>query len=94
MLISEMNCCEVTICNKLGMHARASAKFVTLATSFKSDITLTRNDQQVNGKSIMGIMMLAASIGSLITVCASGNDEDKAVLALCEMVRLGFGEND
>lgn len=89
-----MNCCELTICNKLGMHARASAKFVTLATAFSSDITLTRNGQQVNGKSIMGIMMLAASIGSLITICASGNDEKKATHALCELVKSGFGEDD
>jgi phosphocarrier protein HPr len=89
-----MNCCEVTICNKLGMHARASAKFVTLATTFKSDISMTRNDQQVNGKSIMGIMMLAASNGSLVDICASGEDEDQAMVALCELVNSGFGENE
>lgn len=89
-----MNCCEVTICNKLGMHARASAKFVRLAAAFSSDITLTRNDQQVNGKSIMGIMMLAASIGSLVTICASGNDEDEATSALTELVKSGFGEEN
>ena len=89
-----MNCNEVNICNKLGMHARASAKFVTLATGFSSEITLTRNDQQVNGKSIMGIMMLAASVGSTITICATGEDEDKATTALSELVRSGFGEND
>lgn len=89
-----MNCTEVTICNKLGMHARASAKFVTLATGFSCDITLSRNNQEVNGKSIMGIMMLAASIGSSIKICSSGEDEEKATSALAELVRSGFGEND
>lgn len=76
------------------MHARASAKFVTLATAFSSEITLTRNDQQVNGKSIMGIMMLAASIGSTITICSTGDDENNATIALTELVKSGFGEND
>ncbi len=89
-----MNCSEITIRNKLGMHARASAKFVTLATTYKSNITLTRNGQQVNGKSIMGIMMLAASTGSLINICAEGNDEEEAINALSELVSSGFGEKE
>ena len=89
-----MNCNEIAICNKLGMHARASAKFVTLATTYKSNITLTRNGQQVNGKSIMGIMMLAASIGSTINICAEGHDEKEAIEALSELVISGFGEKE
>jgi len=89
-----MKCSEVTICNKLGMHARASAKFVTMATRYVSDISLTRNNQQVNGKSIMGIMMLAASIGSVILICASGSDEEEAINSLTKLVTSGFGEND
>ncbi len=89
-----MNCNEITIRNKLGMHARASAKFVTLATAYKSNITLTRNGQQVNGKSIMGIMMLAASVGSFINICAEGHDEKEAIDALSELVSSGFGEKE
>ncbi|MFV1992388.1 MAG: HPr family phosphocarrier protein [Acidiferrobacterales bacterium] len=89
-----MNCNEITIRNKLGMHARASAKFVTLATTYKCDITLTRNGQQVNGKSIMGIMMLAASAGSHINICAEGHDEKEAINALSELVISGFGEKE
>lgn len=89
-----MNCNEITIRNKLGMHARASAKFVTLATTYNSNITLTRNGQQVNGKSIMGIMMLAASTGSLINICAEGKDEREAIDALSELVVSGFGEKE
>ena len=66
----------VTIVNKLGLHARAAAKFVTLASSFTSSITVTRNGQEVNGKSIMGIMMLAASRGSEIRLVADGSDDE------------------
>ena len=89
-----MKCLTVAICNKLGLHARASAKFVTLASDFKSDITLARNGQQVNGKSIMGIMMLAAAQGSEVQICASGKDESKAVQVLAELVRNRFGEEE
>jgi len=84
----------VTIVNKLGLHARAAAKFVTLASSFASTITLTRNGQQVNGKSIMGVMMLAASRGCDMTINADGNDETEAIDRLSELVAQRFGEGE
>jgi phosphocarrier protein HPr len=84
----------VTIVNKLGLHARAAAKFVTLASSFASDIRLARNGQEVNGKSIMGVMMLAASRGSDITLIASGDDEGQAIDKLSELVEQRFGEDE
>ena len=89
-----MKCATVAICNKLGLHARASAKFVSLAADFKSEITLARNGQQVNGKSIMGIMMLAAAKGSQLQICADGNDEARAVEALAALVANRFGEDE
>jgi phosphocarrier protein HPr len=84
----------VTIINKLGLHARAAAKFVTLASSFASDIRVARNGQQVNGKSIMGVMMLAASRGSDITLSAEGDDEKDAVNRLAELIAQRFGEEE
>jgi len=85
---------NVIIVNKLGLHARAAAKFVTLASSFASDIKLARNGQQVNGKSIMGVMMLAASRGSDITISANGDDESEAIDRLSELVAQRFGEDE
>ncbi len=84
----------VTIVNKLGLHARAAAKFVTLASSFASDIRVARNGQEVNGKSIMGVMMLAASRGSAITLIAEGEDEQDAVNRLAELIAQRFGEEE
>jgi phosphocarrier protein len=84
----------VTIVNKLGLHARAAAKFVTLASSFASDIRVARNGQEVNGKSIMGVMMLAASRGSAITLIADGEDEQDAVNRLAELIAQRFGEEE
>ncbi len=89
-----MKSASVHVINKLGMHARASAKFVSLASQFKCDITLGRNGQQANGKSIMGIMMLAAGKGSQLELHADGQDEDHALAALCELVNNRFGENE
>ncbi|MHB1143045.1 MAG: HPr family phosphocarrier protein [Sulfuricaulis sp.] len=89
-----MHCRKLTIINKLGMHARASAKFVSLAAEFGAEITLQRNGQQVNGKSIMGIMMLAAAKGAEIELCADGKDEKKAVEALAELINNRFGEGE
>ena len=89
-----MRCQKVVIRNKLGMHARASAKFVSLASGFKSEITLKRNGQQINGKSIMGIMMLAAAKGAEIEICADGEDEKKAIESLTELVNDRFGEGE
>lgn len=85
---------QVTIVNKLGLHARAAAKFVTLASSFGSDIKLARNSQVVNGKSIMGVMMLAASKGSEITLIADGNDETEAIDKLSALIAQRFGEDE
>ena len=84
----------VTIVNKLGLHARAAARFVTLASSFASDIRVARNGQEVNGKSIMGVMMLAASRGTDITLVASGEDEHQAVEKLAELIAQRFGEEE
>jgi phosphocarrier protein len=89
-----MHCRKLIIINKLGMHARASAKFVSLAAEFGAEIMLKRNGQQVNGKSIMGIMMLAAAKGAEIELCADGKDEKKAVEALAELVNNRFGEGE
>jgi len=87
-----MLCQKIQIINKLGMHARASAKFVSLASEFSSEITLKRNGQQVNGKSIMGIMMLAAAKGAEIELCVEGKDEKKALSSLAELINNRFGE--
>jgi phosphocarrier protein len=84
----------VTIVNKLGLHARAAARFVTLASSFTSDIKVARNGQEVNGKSIMGVMMLAASRGTDITLHASGEDEQQAIEKLTELIEQRFGEDE
>ncbi len=89
-----MHCRKLVIINKLGMHARASAKFVSLAGEFSAEITLKRNGQQVNGKSIMGIMMLAAAKGAEIELCADGKDEKNAVEALAELINNRFGEGE
>jgi phosphocarrier protein HPr len=89
-----MKTTAITIINKLGMHARASAKFVSLASQFKCDVTLGRNGQQANGKSIMGIMMLAAGKGSQLELHVNGVDEDHALSALCELIGNRFGEDE
>lgn len=89
-----MKCATVAITNKLGLHARASAKLVSLAAEFKSEITLARNGQQVNGKSIMGIMMLAAAKGAELQVCADGKDETKAIEAIVNLITNRFGEDE
>jgi phosphocarrier protein len=89
-----MKSTTLTIINKLGMHARASAKFVNLASQFKSDITIARDGQRANGKSIMGIMMLAAAKGVTIELSADGADEDAAVNALVQLIAERFGEEE
>ncbi len=85
---------DVPIINKLGLHARAAAKFVTLASSFSSDIQLARNQRTVNGKSIMGVMMLAAAKGSTVKIIANGSDEQQALDNLVELVNNRFGESE
>ena len=89
-----MKTSTLQIINKLGLHARASAKFVTLAATFKSDVTVSRNGQQANGKSIMGIMMLAAGKGTSVELQVEGEDEDTALGALTELVANRFGEDE
>ncbi|MDX2457539.1 MAG: HPr family phosphocarrier protein [Gammaproteobacteria bacterium] len=84
----------VTIINKLGLHARAAAKFVTAASSFSSDIDIAKNGQKVNGKSIMGVMMLAASRGTELIIIASGTDETEAADSLENLVAGRFGEQE
>ena len=93
-LIKTMVKKEIDIINKLGLHARAAAKFVTLASVFDSDIQLERNGRKVNGKSIMGVMMLAAGKGSQLTLIVSGNDENEAVEKLETLVAERFGEEE
>jgi phosphocarrier protein HPr len=83
---------SVTVVNQLGLHARAAARFVHLATRFESQIRVTRDSKVMDGKSIMGILLLAASRGTTITVSAEGPDEATAVQALVELVESGFGE--
>ncbi|HHL45151.1 MAG TPA: HPr family phosphocarrier protein [Gammaproteobacteria bacterium] len=83
---------ELTIINKLGLHARAAVKFVNLAKEFDADIQLTANHRCVNGKSIMGIMMLAASRGTTITINIDGVDEKQALEQLEKLVQDRFGE--
>jgi len=83
---------QVEIVNKLGLHARPAAEIVKTAARFASDITLIRDDLEVNGKSIMGVMMLAAEFGSTITLRADGPDEDQALDALAAVVANKFGE--
>ena len=83
---------NITISNKLGLHARASAKFTKLASSFQSDVFLTRKDRRVNAKSIMGVMMLAAGIGTEVEIETDGPDEQAAMDALTVLVNDKFGE--
>ena len=83
---------QVEIINKLGLHARAAAKFVTIASGYEADIHLARGEQKVNGKSIMGVMMLAAAKGSLLDLYVDGNDEQEAAQALVELINNRFDE--
>ena len=84
----------VEIVNKKGLHARASAKFVQMAEKYKSSITVTRGTETVGATSIMGLMMLAAGPGTLITIKASGPDAIDAMSNLCDLVTNGFGEEE
>jgi phosphocarrier protein len=85
---------EVEIINKLGLHARASTKLTQVASQFSSQIWIERGSRRVNAKSIMGVMMLAASKGSKITLEASGDDETQAIDALIELINNRFGESE
>jgi phosphocarrier protein HPr len=83
----------VTVVNQLGMHARAAAKFVHLATRYEARVKVARDRREMDGKSIMGILLLAAARGSTITISAEGADEQDAVGALAALVESGFGED-
>ena len=84
---------SVTIVNKNGLHARPAAEIVKTAAKFKSDITLVRDDLEVNGKSIMGVMMLAAECGATLLLRADGADEQPAVDAIAKLIESKFGES-
>lgn len=83
---------EIEIINKLGLHARAAAKLVKLASGFDCNIDIQKEDQRVNAKSIMGVMMLAASRGNTVTVYVEGNEEDRAMQAVEHLINDKFGE--
>ncbi|MBL8471726.1 MAG: HPr family phosphocarrier protein [Rhodocyclaceae bacterium] len=83
---------EVEIINKLGLHARASAKLTQMASGFESDVLLSRNGRRVNAKSIMGVMMLAAAKGATVTVETAGSDADAALAAIIALIHDRFGE--
>ncbi|HIJ97136.1 MAG TPA: HPr family phosphocarrier protein [Desulfuromonadales bacterium] len=83
---------EFLIVNKLGLHARASALFVKTASRFASEVRLSREGIEVNGKSIMGIMMLAAAKGSIVSLSVDGADETEAMQTIGELIENGFGE--
>jgi phosphocarrier protein HPr len=82
----------ITISNKLGLHARASAKLTKLASSFRSEVFMSRNGRRVNAKSIMGVMMLAAGMGSAVEIETDGADEAAAMQALVALIEDKFGE--
>jgi len=81
-----------TIKNKLGLHARPSAALVSTASKFESEVMISKDSHPVNGKSIMGVMTLAAEKGSVLTIEVNGPDEDKAMKAIIEIIDSGFGE--
>ena len=84
---------SATVTNKLGLHARAAARFVHLASRYQSHVKVTRGTQTMDGKSIMGILLLAAATGTILTVSTDGEDEQAAIDALCSFIETGFGED-
>jgi phosphocarrier protein len=87
-----MKSCAVTIINPLGLHARAAARFVHMASGFAARIRVARGEREMDGKSIMGLLLLAAAKGTIITISAAGIDEAQALAALCALVERGFDE--
>jgi phosphocarrier protein len=85
---------ELTIVNRLGLHARAAAQFVRVAGHYGCEVRIRHGEREADGKSIMGVMMLAASVGSRVTVSTDGEDEDEALEALARLVADRFGEDD
>ena len=84
---------QVAIVNSLGLHARPAAKFVKLAAAHAAEIAVVKDGTSINGKSIMGVMMLAAECGSFLTIRATGSDAEAALAALVALVESGFGES-
>jgi len=89
-----VNRAELQITNRLGLHARAAARFVQVANRFSSRILVVKDDSRVDGKSILGLLTLAASKGTRLTVTAEGDDGAQAIAELTALVRAGFGEGD
>ncbi|MCX7119116.1 MAG: HPr family phosphocarrier protein [Legionellales bacterium] len=89
-----MRTITITIINKLGLHARASAKFVSTAARFQSQLEVTKDQQTINGKSIMGVMMLAAKQGSILTLQMNGPDEENMEEALVNLIQQRFFEEE
>lgn len=89
-----MRTIEVTVINRLGLHARPAAKFTQKANEFLSEISIAKDGRSVNGKSIMGVMLLAAAKGSVLQVTAKGTDEEQALKELSELFENRFGEAD
>ena len=85
---------EIKVVNRLGLHARASAKLTQTASQFKSGIFISRNGRRVNAKSIMGVMMLAAGLGAEVEIETEGDDADAAMAALCALIGDKFGEGE
>jgi phosphocarrier protein HPr len=84
---------SVTVANRLGLHARAAARFVRLAARFQSHVKVSHGSQTMDGKSIMGILLLAASAGTVLVLSTDGEDEQAALDALCGFIETGFGED-
>lgn len=82
------------LCNRLGLHARAAAKFVNVASRYQADVLVAHNDEEVNGKSILGLLLLAAPCGSWLSIRAEGADEDDALDALGALIAERFGEGE
>jgi len=85
---------DIEIINKLGLHARAASKLVKLASDFECELNIEKDDQSVSCKSIMGVMMLAAGCGSLVTLHANGNDAEQAIKALIDLIDRRFDEDE
>lgn len=85
---------QITLINKLGLHARASAKFVSTASRFQSQLEVMKDQQIINGKSIMSVMMLAAKLGTVLTLRINGPDEEKMEQALIELIQNRFDESE
>ena len=85
---------DIEIINKLGLHARASAKLSQLASEYPCEVFMSKNGRRINAKSIMGVMMLAAGVGSTVTIETVGEKEDEALKKICELIEDRFGEGE